>query len=217
MIQADLILKSYYRWDEQVTKTILQKDFGEVKHLLSNPTATSAIEVDKWTCSSRSGYEIFAFQKPSTSFIWEGVLTVEGMGKLGLVSDIDSEGNGYFISFDVQNGLLQMRAWGFNPLDVKQNFIFNELQMGVFKMNEENTFNFRLIHYGNYIELSIDGEVKLTLMDYAFSGEGIGLYSASSAISLQNSVVKILPEPIDEYASQEDAHKLPEQPVIMPS
>ncbi|RNI35281.1 glycosyl hydrolase family 32 [Hanamia caeni] len=205
-----LLIKSYYRWDMQVTKTILQTDFGNVKHLLSNPTASSAIEVDKWTCASRSGYEIFSFDKPSSSFIWEGLLTVEGMGKLGLVSDIDEDGNGYFISFDVQNGLLQMRAWGFNPLDVRQNFIFNELQVGVFKMNKENRFNFRLIHYGNYIEFSIDGEVKLTLMDYAFSGGGIGLYSASSVISLQNSVVKILPEPIDEYASQEEARKSPE-------
>ncbi len=143
MKQEGLILKSYYRWDQQVTKTIPQTEFGEVKHLLSNPTATSAIEVDKWTCSSRSGYEIFAFKKPSSSFIWEGLLTVEGMGKLGLVSDIDADGNGYFISFDVQNGLLQIRAWGFNPLDMRQNFIFNELQIGVFKMNEENTFYFR--------------------------------------------------------------------------
>ena len=132
---------------------------------------------------------------------------------MGLVTDIDLDGNGYFISFDVQNGLLQMRAWGFNPLDVRQNFVFNELQIGVFKMNEENKFNFRLIHYGNYIELSIDGEVKLTLMDYAFSGNGIGLYSASSVISLQNSIVKILPEPIDEYASQEDAHKIIDQTI----
>lgn len=211
-----LVLKSYYRWDRQVTQTILQTEFGELKHLLSNPTATSAIESDKWTCSSRSGYEIFSFEKPSASFIWEGLLTVEGMGKLGLVSDVDSEANGYFISFDVKNGLLQMRAWGFNPLDVRQNFIFNDLQTGVFKLNEENRFNFRLIHYGNYIELSIDGEVKLTLMDYTFSGNGIGLYSASSVISLQNSIVKILPDPIDEYASQEEAHKLPEQTIMPP-
>ena len=211
-----LILKSYYRWDQQVTKTIPQTKFGEVKHLLSNPTATSAIEVDKWTCSSRSGYELFTFKKPSSSFIWEGLLTVEGMGKLGLVSDIDANGNGYFISFDLQNGLLQIRAWGFNPLNVRQNFIFNELQVGVFKMNEENTFYFRLVHYGNYIEFCMDGEVKLSLIDYTFSGEGIGLYSASSAISLQNSVVKILPDPIDEYASQEEAQKLPDQASTAP-
>lgn len=211
-----LVLKSYYRWDLQVTKTIPQPEFGKVKHLLSNPTASSAIEVDKWTCSSRSGYEIFTFKRPSSSFIWEGLLTVEGMGKLGLVSDIDADGNGYFISFDVQNGLLQIRAWGFNPQNVRQNFIFNELQVGVFKMNEENTFYFRLVHYGNYIEFSMDGEVKLSLIDYSFSGEGIGFYSASSAISLQNSVVKILPDPIDEYASQEEAQKFTDHAKIAP-
>ncbi len=68
-----------------------------------------------------------------------------------------------------------------------------------------------MVHYGNYIELSMDGEVKLSLIDYTFSGEGIGLYSASSAISLQNSVVKILPDPIDEYASQEESQKLSRQ------
>ena len=63
---------------------------------------------------SRGGYEIFYFEKPASSFIWEGLLiTVEGMGKLGLVTDIDDDGSGYFISFDVMNGFTQIRAWGF--------------------------------------------------------------------------------------------------------
>lgn len=203
-----LRLKSYYRWELMAIKTVQQPDFGEVVHLLSNPTATSDIAPDKWTCGSRSGYEIFCFQKPSAGFIWEGLLTVEGMGKLGLVSDIDHDGNGYYISFDVSNGLLQIRAWGFNPLNNRQNFIFTDIQSGVFNINGIKSFHFRLIRYGNYIELSIDGEVKLTLMDYTFSGTGIGLYSSSSVISMQNSTVKILPHPKDEYASQEEAGKL---------
>jgi beta-fructofuranosidase len=45
-------------------------------------------------------------------------------------------------------------------------------------------------------------------MDYAYTGNGIGLYSASSVISLQDSVVKVLPDPEEEYASQEEAGKL---------
>ena len=188
-------------------KTLKQEEMGEVKHLLSNPTAFSTIEPGKWTCGSRSGYEIFYCQKPSPGFIWEGLLTVEGMGKLGLVSDIDEEGSGYFISFDVSNGLLQIRAWGFNPLNNRQNFIFNDIQSGVFNMNGNKSFYFRLIRYGNYIELSIDGVVKLTLMDYTYSGNGIGLYSSSSVISLQQSTVKVLPHVQEEYASQEDAGK----------
>ncbi len=203
-----LLLKSYYRWQQMVIKTLQQDEFGEIVHLLSNLTATSDILPGKWTCGSRSGYEVFCFQKPSAGFIWEGTLTIEGMGKLGLVSDMDHDGNGYYISFDVANGLLQIRAWGFNPLNNRQNFIFTDIQSGVFNINGDKSFRFMLIRYGNYIELSIDGEVKLTLMDYTFSGTGVGLYSASSVISLHDSTLKILPNPKDEYASQEEAGKL---------
>jgi len=212
-----LLLKSYYRWELMAQKVIPQAKIKKLKHLFSNPTASSIIEPNKWTCGSRSGYEIFCFKKPSLSFIWDGLLSVEGMGKLGLVSDMDKEGNGYFISFDVKNGLLQLRAWGFNPLDNRQNFIFKDIQSAVFKMTEKISFQFRLIRYGNYIELSINGEVKLTLMDYTYSGNNIGLYSASSVISLQNSILKILPEPKEEYASQEEAQKFPEKEEIKKS
>jgi len=207
--EGRLLLKSYYRWELKVKGSKQQAELGALKQLLANPTASSEIQPDKWTCGSRSGYEIFCFKKPSDSFIWEGMLTVEGMGKLGLVSDIDDEGNGYFISLDVVNGLIQIRAWGFNPLDNRQNFIFSNIQSSTFSINGKRSFEFRLIRYGNYIEVSIDGIVKLTLMDYTYSGNNIGLYSASSVISLQNSVVKILPDPEDEYASQEEAQKLP--------
>ncbi len=135
-------------------------------------------------------------------------MTREGMGKLGLVCDMDQEGNGYYISFDIINGLVQIRSWGFNPLNNRQNFIFTDIQSGIFTLRKKDSFYFKLIRYGNYIELSIDGEVKLTLMDYAYSGTGLGLYSASSVISLQHATVKILPNPEGEYASQEEAGKL---------
>lgn len=199
-----LILKTYFRWEEMVSKTIQQYEIKEIEHLLSNPTSSSTVDPDKWTFGSRRGYEIFCFQKPSASFIWEGLLTVEGMGKLGLVCDIDNEGNGYFISIDMLHGLVNIRAWGFNPLNNRQNFIFNNIQSGFFYAIRKNTFYFKLIRYGHYIELSINDIVILTLMDYTYSGSGIGLYSASSVISLQNSIVKILPDPVDEYASQKN-------------
>jgi len=206
--EGRLLLKSYYRWEKMATKTITQNEFGTVLHLFLNQSATSDIQPDKWICGSKSGYEIFCFQKPSAGFIWEGLLTVEGMGKLGLVSDMDSDGNGYFISFNVANGEAQIRAWGFNPLNTRQNFIFNEIQPGFFKINKRNSFRFKLIRYGHYIELSIDDKVILTLMDYTYTGGNIGLYSASSVLSLQNSFIKILPDPEGEYASQEEAQKI---------
>ena len=200
-----LLLKSYYRWQQMVVKTLQQDELGRPEHLLSNPTASSNIETGNWTVGSRSGYEIFCFEKLSPGFIWEGLLTVEGMGKFGLVCDMDREGNGYFISFNITSGQVQIRAWGFNPLNNRQNFIFHDIQSGFFTPNETKSFQFKLIRYGHYIELSIDNEVKLTLMDYTYSGNYMGLYSASSIISLQASVLKILTAPEEEYASQEEA------------
>ncbi len=202
-----LLLKTYYRWDLMVLKTLQQPQFGPVKKNLGNPTAVANTEADSWTCGTESGYEIFCFERPSASFIWEGLLLMNGMGKLGLVSDLDDDGNGYFISFDLFNGLVMIRSWGFNPLNSRQNFIFSEIQSDIFTITENKSLYFRLIRYGNYIEVSINGIVKLTLMDYTFSGKNIGLYAASSIIILQQSIVKILPNPPEEYASQEEAQK----------
>ncbi len=129
------------------------------------------------------------------------------MGKFGIVSDVDEDGNGYFISFDIVHGVVNIRSWGFNPLNTRQNFIFQDIQSGFFDVIDLQSFAFTLIRYGNYIELSIDGIVKLTLMDYTFSGNKIGIYCSSAAISLHESVLKILPDPTEEYASQEEAQK----------
>jgi len=199
-----LLLKSYYRWEQMITQTITQEQFNNCKTLLANPTAFYEKQDDKFTCGSRSGYELFCFKKPAANFIWEGILAVEGMGKLGLLTDMDEDGNGYFISFDVGNGISTIRSWGFNPKDNKQNFIFNDIQTAAFKLSEDATLHFRLIRYGNYIELSINGVVKLTLMDYTFSGNYFGLYTASSVISLQHSLLHNLPKPLEEYAGPEE-------------
>lgn len=203
--EGRLILKSYYRWEKMIHQTIKQPDFIDFMPVLSNPTANYDIQSDQWTCSSKSGYELFSFQKPSPSFIWEGILTVEGMGKFGLLTDLDEEGNGYFISFDIIYGLVQIRAWGFNSSDKQHNFVFKNIQSSGFNITPDRSFHFKLIRYGNYIELSINGIVKLTLIDYTYGGPRLGLYTASSIISLRKSTIKVLTEPENEYASQSDA------------
>ncbi|RYY15450.1 MAG: glycosyl hydrolase family 32, partial [Chitinophagaceae bacterium] len=93
-----LVLKTYYRWDEMITQTTTQENFPGWKKLLSNHSSFFSDEKLKLTCGSRSGYELFCIPRSSNSFIWEGLLAVEGMGKLGLVCDMDEEGNGYFMS-----------------------------------------------------------------------------------------------------------------------
>ncbi|MBS1512616.1 MAG: glycosyl hydrolase family 32 [Bacteroidetes bacterium] len=201
-----LHLKSYYRWKMMTVKTIHQQDFHQLSCLLNNPTASFSVSEQEWTCKSKSGYEIFAFEKPAANFIWEGFIAVEGMGKFGLVSDMDDNASGYFISFDLSNGIADIRSWGFNDKDTRQNFVFNDIQSGLFSVAKTGGIFFRLIRYGNYIELSIDGYVQLTLMDYTFSGRNIGIYACSSAVSLQNAVLNTLPMHKEEYASQEETN-----------
>ncbi|MBS1746243.1 MAG: glycosyl hydrolase family 32 [Bacteroidetes bacterium] len=202
-----LLLKSFYKWELMVTDTIVQKDMPELKLFFKNKTASCEHDDGKWICGSRSGYEVFYFDRPSSSFIWEGQINVEGMGKLGLVSDVDNDGSGYYFSFDVNNGVVRIRAWGYNPANDRQDFIFNDIQTNVFSV-KQTSFKFRLIRYGNYIELAIDDVVKLTLMDYTYSESKMGLYSSSSVISLEQSVFKILPDPEEEYADPTEIQKL---------
>ena len=178
-----------------------------VRGILQNPSARFNTRNGDWQFESRSGYEIFVFDRPADSFIWSGQITVEGMGKFGLVTDMDEEGNGYFISFDVTNGLVQIRAWGFNSSNNQQNFVFNNIQSNIFKTQSPFTFRFQLIRYGHYIEVSVDGLVRLTLIDYTYSGIGVGVYTASSVIALNNIILQSLPVPESEYGSQEQASK----------
>ncbi len=201
---GQLLLKSYYGWKQMALKVLEQPQLSPIKRLLNNPSANMSLSDNEWRFESQSGYEIFTFSKPSDSFIWEGTLRVEGMGKFGLVTDIDENGNGYFISFDITNGSIQIRAWGFNPVDNHQNFVFKNIQSNIFKTSSPDTFRFKLIRYGNYIEVAIDEIIRLTLIDYSYSGNGIGVYSASSIICLENISVQTLPSPESEYASQKE-------------
>jgi len=58
--------------------------FGEVKALLGNPTAFfNPLNLINGPMAQEAVTRYIVFEKPSSSYIWEGLLTVEGMGKLG--------------------------------------------------------------------------------------------------------------------------------------
>lgn len=194
-----LFLKSFYGWEHKIRETVGQEDFAEVVPVFKNGMAQMQLTENKWTVHAVAGYEIFAFKKPAHSFIWEGYLHLEGMGKSGFVLNIDEEGNGYFVSMDFVNGYVQIRRWGFNPDDFHNNFIFDNLQTGLFQPTPDRRIYFRIIVYGYYIEVSIGGRVILTLVDYHFEGDRIGIYSSSSIVSLSESRIHILAAPETEY------------------
>jgi beta-fructofuranosidase len=93
-------------------------------------------------------------------------------------------------------------------VNTRQNFIFNEIQKGFFDVRSDNSISFKLIRYGRYIELSIQNIVVLTLIDYMYSGDNLGIYACSSQVTLRHSVLSILPDPVEEYAGQKEAQKI---------
>lgn len=99
-----LLLKSFYKWEEKILQTISQNEFPAPVLLFSNPTAIITQGKDQWLMECRSGHELFCIAKPGPSYIWQGTLRLEGMGKCGLVIDADENGNGYFISLDYVYG-----------------------------------------------------------------------------------------------------------------
>lgn len=194
-----LYLKSFNGWEKKIVKVIPQKLFPRAIPRLSNPTLEYDIKPDKWTISSVSGYEIFSFPKPSENILWKGKITLEGLGKCGFVLNENGAGDAYYISIDFVNGYMKIRTWGFNELNMSEDFIFKKLQSNLFKVNELRSHDFQLIYYGNYIEFSIDGAVKLTLVDESFKYNNIGFYVASAQIALENSSISVLEDITSSY------------------
>ncbi|MEJ2681306.1 MAG: family 43 glycosylhydrolase [Gammaproteobacteria bacterium] len=198
-----IYLSSYYRWPEKILGSLAQKDFPTPRQLLSNSQARVDIDAESWHIIADGSYEVFAFNKPSESLIWEGTFKLEGYGKFGLVIDCDTEGNGYWITIDVINGYVKIRSWSFNETNVHNNFIYESLQANHFPPPCDRSLNFKLIRYGNYLELSIDNRIVLTLIDYQYSNPFLGFYLSSCSATLTNSTIYSLSDPQHEYASQE--------------
>lgn len=192
---GQLVIKSFSGWDKKITTCLAQEKFPSFTPLMKNPTAVSYNEKESHLFTSRSGYEIFGITKSMESFIWEGTIKVIGRGKCGLIFDCDENGNGYYISLDTLQGLAQIRAWGFNEKDIYNNFVYNNLQSNVFEVSPELEYHFKLIHFGDYIELSINGEVTLSLIDKTYNHRYVGVYVESAEVILSDSKLCALVEP----------------------
>lgn len=181
-----LELVSYHRWDEKINESIEQSHFPDFLPVFCNPSAEHDRDGEMPRFASASGYELFSFRLDDSNYIWSGQLRVLGRGKCGLYFDGDDKGNGYYISLDVVHGYVQIRRWGDNPEDIMKDYVFQNLQTNMFAPNEKLTHTFKLIRYGHYIEFSLDGVVRLALIDGAFNGGHLGFYCESAEISLSD-------------------------------
>jgi len=193
-VHGGLELVSYHRWEEKKrgTRCVAPEAF---RAHLANPKASCEAGSQGVTFSSANGYEIFTIPEDDGAFLWCGRLRVHRQGQCGLVLGLDEHLGGYFISLDSVRGVVQIRAWGSKPERVFRNYIYEDLQLGTFPPSQDGGCAFSLIRWGSYLELSIDGVVRLTLVDAQFNGRNLGIFVESAEIELSSTTLFALEPP----------------------
>jgi beta-fructofuranosidase len=178
-----LELVSFHRWQEKILATrALAMDGFQAR--LGNPSAGAEASGDALCFHSRSGFEVFTTPVDAGAWIWEGVWQTRQQGRCGLVFGLDDQLSGYFIFLDTERGSARILVWGSRPERVFQNYLFENLQSGEFTPVDDRRHAFRLIRWKSYIELSVNGVVRLSLVDSRFTGKHLGVFAESAQVAL---------------------------------
>ena len=161
---------------------------------LGNPAARADRSGDVLRVACGGGFELFVFPADEPAWIWEGELEVHHQGQCGLVFGLDDQLNGYYAALDAVRGSVQLRAWGSRPELAFRDYLYEDLQNATFPPGS-GPLRFRLIRWGSYIELSVDGVVRLTLVDGRFKGRNLGVYVESAELTLAGQVLHALEGP----------------------
>jgi len=192
-----LELVSFHRWAEKIQGT-QPMAFDGFRPRLGNPVAGAEALHDAFCFRSRSGFELFTTPLDAGAWIWDGVWQTRQQGRCGLVFGLDDQLSGYFVFIDAERGSVRILAWGARPERVFQNYTYSKLQAGEFTPVDDRRHSFRLIRWKSYIELAIDGVVRLSLVDARFSGKNLGIFVESGEVALSGLRVHTLegrPEP----------------------
>jgi len=176
-----LELSSCHRWEEKVRGVARLPEF---RPCLANPTASVEGDGEHLRFICRSGFELFTAPAGEGAWLWELEWQTLRQGDCGLVFNLDGLLNGYFISLDAERGRTLIRAWGNRLERVFQNYIYETLQTGDFTPSPDRRCTLLLIRWGGYVELSVNGVVRLSLVDTRFSGADLGIYLESAELSL---------------------------------
>lgn len=178
-----LRLRSYRGFDGMVTRRHTVDELPAL-HTLSNSPGTVVSRHDKaYRLGSEAAFEIFLLPGKYRNFRLRGRIEMEREGKCGFVLRLNDQSDGYFISLELVKGLVQIRAWANNPGGgIEEAFIYRPLQANYFSTGGLRPHTFELIAFGDYIELSIDGEVLLSLGDDTFREGSIGFYTESALL-----------------------------------
>lgn len=200
-IDGQLHLRSYRGFSQNIVGSHHQGDYLPLHPILENPSATREVLPAALRLFSFSGYETFLFDRPILNLRLSFKLSMEGLGKTGVVLRSDREGNGYYFSLDLNHGLAQSRVWGSNTTDYdkESSFLYTDLQHGNFSLNDELCYSVTVIAFGGYFELSIEDRVILRFVDTTYMEHGLfGFYVESAGIDLSEIAIEELRGPEEE-------------------
>ncbi|HLO65686.1 MAG TPA: hypothetical protein VK188_01620 [Holophaga sp.] len=192
-----LELVSFHRWSEKVVSRAAV-DPDQLEPRLGNPSASRVREGERMRFACRSGFELFTVPVGHGSWILELEWQTLRQGDSGIVFAMDDHLNGYFVSLDAEKGRAHIRAWGNRLERVFENYIYESLQVGDFTPIPDRRHRLRLIRWGPYIELSVNGVVRLSLVDARFSGGNLGLWLESAEVALAPPLLMALEPPAHE-------------------
>ena len=190
---GQLRLRSYRGFDKMVTCEHDVDRLAPLRVLSDNPAARhSKRDLSSWF-GCDTAFEIFLLQGTFRNFRLRGTLQMKGGGKCGIVLRLDDNSDGYFISLELIKGLAQIRAWGNNPGgSIEEAFIYRPLQANYFATGGLRPHRFELIAFGDYIELSIDDRVQLSLADDTYRQGAVGFYAESAFLRVDDMTLEEL-------------------------
>lgn len=189
---GQLALRSFGGFDAKVTGA---REVDGVVPLAENGHGSVSGSSARRTCTfgSEAGFEIFVAPGRFRNFRLRGSMEMEGRGKAGLVLRLSDDQDGYYVSLEFRKGLAQIRAWGNNPGGgIEEAFIYRQLQANYFVTGGWRPHRFELIAFGDYIELSIDDRVLLSLADDTYREGAVGFYTESASLKLSDLAIEEL-------------------------
>ncbi|WP_172294215.1 glycosyl hydrolase [Pseudoruegeria sp. HB172150] len=217
-----LMLKSFSQFDKIVRNPFKVTNPAEIETLLGNPHATISNEGGALHVGCLSGYEAFLLPGEHQDFRLRAKMSMEGIGKCGLVFRMSDEADGYYLALDLVKGYAQLRRWGANPRpEFEFAFQYESLQSGNFvPYPASKDLNLEIVTHGMYIEFSINGQVTLCVVDDAYDEGRVGFYTESAQLRLEDVTMEWLSRPITEeepvYTATRSHHDLPAHPLETP-
>ncbi len=175
------------------------KDACERDHV--RPCDDNAMEL-----VSEGRFQAFVFEQTLHCFQFRGRLRLVGEGKCGVIFRIDPQTHdGYYLSLDLMKGVAQLRAWGTDRQHVGERMMkFESLQEGYWRAEPKGEAEIKLLAFGSYLELSVNGRMVLSLADQTYRSGLVGIYAESAKLMVEHPEIHRLQSPTqtDEHLAQ---------------